>query len=65
MKRTKSFDAVKSMRRIRNRLGREIEGMTWAEEVEYFRRKTAESVAGRKGPKKQDSYPMHIPKSDV
>ena len=46
MRKTKVFDAVKSMRRIRDRLSREIEGMTPAQEIEFFRRKAAERETG-------------------
>ena len=38
MKKTKSFDAVRVMRAIRDRMSREMRGMTPAEQIEYIRR---------------------------
>jgi hypothetical protein len=43
MKKTKTFNAVKSMRRIREQISREIAGMTPKQEIEFFRRKAAKS----------------------
>lgn len=38
VKTTKKFDAVKMMREIRNKIDKDIEGMTFEQEKEYFRR---------------------------
>jgi hypothetical protein len=38
MKKTKSFDAVRVMRAIRDRMSREMRGMTPAEQIEYIRK---------------------------
>ncbi len=38
----KKFDAVKYMRQERDRTSKEIKGMTPAQEIEYFRKKSAE-----------------------
>ena len=38
VKTTKKFDAVKMMRDIRDKIDRDIEGMTFEEEKEYFRK---------------------------
>jgi hypothetical protein len=35
---TKKFDAVKMMREIRDKIDRDIEGMTFEQEKEYFRK---------------------------
>ncbi len=34
----KKFDSVKMMREIRNKIDKDIEGMTFEEEKEYFRK---------------------------
>lgn len=38
----KTFDAVEFMRRRREQISKEIEGMTPKEEIEYFKKKAAE-----------------------
>lgn len=38
----KSFDAVAFMRKRRDEIDKEIEGMTPKEEIEYFKKKAAE-----------------------
>jgi len=43
MGKTKSFDAVKLMREIRDRMSREMRGMTPQQQIEYVQRKAAES----------------------
>jgi hypothetical protein len=48
MIKNKSYDAVKMMRRIRDRLSRKIEGMTPEQEINYFRQKAARFEADRK-----------------
>ncbi|MBM3334508.1 hypothetical protein FJY63_07590 [Candidatus Sumerlaeota bacterium] len=45
---TDAFDAVAMMRQIRDRLSREIKGMSAEEVVEYFRRKVPMSSATAK-----------------
>jgi hypothetical protein len=39
LKRSKPFDAVEMMRTIRDQMGREIAGMTPAQEIEYIRQR--------------------------
>jgi hypothetical protein len=48
MKKDKTFDAVKMMRAIRDRMSEEMKGMTPREQLEYIERITAP----RKGEKK-------------
>jgi hypothetical protein len=48
MIKNKSYDAVKMMRRIRDRLSRKIGGMTPEQEIKYFRQKAAGFDADRK-----------------
>jgi hypothetical protein len=48
MKKRKSFDAVKMMRRIRDQISREIRGMTPEQEIAYFQRR-AEGTGVRGG----------------
>jgi hypothetical protein len=43
---TKTFDAVKMMRELRDRLGREMEGMTREERLRYVRDKAASARRG-------------------
>jgi len=38
VKTTKKFDAVKMMRDIRNKIDKDIEGMSFEQEKEYFRK---------------------------
>lgn len=38
MKTAKKFDAVKMMRDIRNKIDKDIEGMTFEQEREYFKK---------------------------
>ncbi|MGQ9630274.1 MAG: hypothetical protein ACUVXI_08165 [bacterium] len=40
MKRDKTFDAVKIMRSIRDRMSEEMKGMTPEEQIEYIERKS-------------------------
>ncbi|HET7361391.1 MAG TPA: hypothetical protein VFI78_05600 [Salinimicrobium sp.] len=39
-KTTKTFDAVKMMRDIRNQIDKDLEGMTFEQEKEYFKKKS-------------------------
>jgi len=48
VKTKKKFDAVKMMRDIRDEIDKDIEGMTFEEEKEYFR-KGAEKYEKEKG----------------
>jgi hypothetical protein len=41
-KQKKTFDAVEFMRRRREEISKDIEGMTPKEEIEYFRKKAAQ-----------------------
>jgi len=52
MNETKSFDAVRLMRWVRDRLSRKIEGMTAEQEIEYFQRRAAEFYTRCKAPAK-------------
>lgn len=45
---TKTFDAVKLMRKLRERLSEEMEQMTPEERVRYIRNKAASSDLGKK-----------------
>jgi hypothetical protein len=40
MKKHKTFDAVKMMREIRNRMSKEIKGMVPEEQIEYIEKKS-------------------------
>jgi hypothetical protein len=40
MKRDKSFDAVKTMRKIRDKMSKEIKGMSAKEQIEYIEKKS-------------------------
>lgn len=40
MKKSKAFDAVKTMRDIRDRLSRELQGMSAAEQIAYIEAKS-------------------------
>lgn len=42
IKKKKSFDAVAFMRKRREEISKEIEGMTPKQEIEYFKKKAAE-----------------------
>ena len=44
---TKTFDAVKLMRELRDKLSREMEGMTPEERMRYIRDKAASTSLGR------------------
>lgn len=44
---TKTFDAVKLMRELRDRLSQDMEHMTPEERVEYIRGKAASTALGR------------------
>jgi hypothetical protein len=49
MRKRKSFDAVKMMRRIRDQISREIKGMTPEQEIAYFQcRAEGGSAHGRR-----------------
>ena len=39
MKRDNSFDAVKTMRKIRDKMSKEIKGMSAKEQIEYIEKK--------------------------
>ncbi|MBX2900211.1 MAG: hypothetical protein KF775_11195 [Cyclobacteriaceae bacterium] len=41
LKRKKTFDAVAFMRKRRDEISKEIEGMTPKQEIEYFKKKAA------------------------
>lgn len=45
--RTKTFDAVKLMRQLRDKLSQEMEGMTPEERMRYIREKAAFTSLGR------------------
>ena len=40
MKRDNSFDAVKTMRKIRDKMSKEIKGMSAKEQIEYIEKKS-------------------------
>jgi hypothetical protein len=40
MKRNNSFDAVKTMRKIRDKMSKEIRGMSTKEQIEYIEKKS-------------------------
>ena len=44
---TKTFDAVKLMRELRDRLSQEMEAMTPAERVRHIRERAASTALGR------------------
>lgn len=44
---TKTFDSVKLMRELRDKLSQEMEGMTTEERVRYIRDKAASTALGR------------------
>lgn len=44
----KKFDAVKMMREIRNKIDKDISGMTFKEEKEYFKKGAEKFNKGRK-----------------
>jgi len=48
IKKEKNFDAVKTMREIRDQLSKEIMNMTFAEEKAYLRKLLAKKTAKRK-----------------
>ena len=48
IKKEENFDAVKTMREIRDQLSREIMNMTFAEEKAYLRKLLAKKTAKRK-----------------
>lgn len=47
IKTEKKFDAVKYMRQERERISKEIKGMTPEQEIEYFRKKSEEFKKGK------------------
>lgn len=47
VKTEKKFDAVKYMRQERERISKEIKGMTPEQEIEYFRKKSEEFKKGK------------------
>jgi hypothetical protein len=48
MKRAKTFDAVKMMREIRDRMSEEMKGMTREEQIKYIQRKSQLSGESKK-----------------
>jgi hypothetical protein len=49
MKKREHFDAVGFMRAVRDRMSKEISGMTPQQQIRYIRRKSA-SIAGKRVP---------------
>jgi hypothetical protein len=47
IKTEKDFDTVKYMRQERERISKEIKGMTAEQEIEYFRKKSEEFRKGK------------------